>query len=163
MVALSGRSWRLAPALEAAWREANGLAPGRSKRSDGSIGDAAHRARSSRHNPEGGFVHALDLTHDPSGGFDAHGHARSIAARRDPRVRLLISRGQVWDRARGWRRYSGSNPHDTHVHIEVQPTSKAREDTAPWFAAVPLLVEPEIGIDPQLPIDPVPSPKEKLG
>ena len=81
MTVHSGRGWRLAPSLIAFEQEANRLAPRRSQASDGSIGDAAHRARVSDHNPDGGWVHGLDLTHDPRGGFDAHAHGRSIAAR----------------------------------------------------------------------------------
>lgn len=144
MVGLAGRGWVLAPSLEAAWREANRRAPRRSKLSDGSIGDAAHASRASFHNPAGGFVHALDLTHDPAGGFDAHGLAKTIAARRDPRVRKLISQGRVWEASTGrWRRYHGSNPHNTHLHIEVHQTGRARNDLSPWFDAAVTFPTPE--------------------
>ena len=137
MVAVAGRGWKLAPSLEAAWREANRIAPGRSRISDGSIGDAAHSARTSDHNPDRGWVDALDLTHDPAGGFDAHGHARQIAARRDPRVHYIISNRRIWNSRRaseGWRNYTGSNPHNRHIHISI--LDSGRGDTSPWFGAV---------------------------
>lgn len=39
--------------------------PGRSRRGDGWIGDAAHQARKSDHNPDGrGWVHAIDIDAD---------------------------------------------------------------------------------------------------
>ena len=137
MVAHQGRGWRLAPSLIAAENQANTLAPRRSQASDGSIGDTAHSARASDHNPAGGWVHAIDLTHDPRGGFDAHAQVRGIAARRDPRVKYLISAGEIWDPKRGWRRYTGENRHDKHAHISIWPTAAARNDVRPWFTGAP--------------------------
>lgn len=146
MTVHSGRGWRLAPSLIAFEQEANRLAPRRSQASDGSIGDAAHRARVSDHNPDGGWVHGLDLTHDPRGGFDAHAHGRSIAARRDPRVAYLISNGQIWTPDRGWQRYTGPNPHRTHLHTSLHHTPAARNDTGlwlPWVTGSPVMLPPK--------------------
>lgn len=137
MTVHSGRGWRLAPSLIALEDEANRLAPRRSQRSDGSIGDRSHRNRRSKHNPSGGWVHALDLTHDPRGGFDAHAHARAIAARNDARVENIISNRMIWSAGRGWRRYTGSNPHTSHAHIDVHETNAARNNTTPWLGAPP--------------------------
>ena len=140
MVAVAGRYWKLAPSLVAAVREANRIAPRRSKATDGSLGDRAHSHRVSDHNPANGYVHALDLTHDPRGGFDAHAHGDAIKARMDPRVKYLISRGRIWTPSVSphWRRYTGSNPHNSHLHISVHGTQNGRFNTAPWFSAVPL-------------------------
>lgn len=136
MVAHSGRGWKLAPALIALEDEANRLAPRRSKGSDGSIGDLAHQARDSDHNPSGGFVYGIDLTHDPRGGFDAHAHVRDIARRKDPRVKYLISLGQFWKPdGKGWRTYTGSNRHDKHAHVSL--LSSARNNLSPWLRASP--------------------------
>lgn len=135
MVAHSGPGWRLAPSLIAMEREADRLAPGRNRASDGSIGDSAHAARISDHNPSDGIVHALDLTHDPAGGFDAHSRARQLAARRDPRLKYVISRGQIWNRRHGWRRYVGTNPHNSHAHFSV--TDESIADISPWFVGAP--------------------------
>lgn len=135
MVAHSGPGWRLAPTLVAMEREADRMAPRRSRISDGSIGDSAHAARVSDHNPSDGFVHALDLTHDPAGGFDAHAHARQVAARGDRRAKYIISRGEIWNPRNGWRRYVGANPHHAHAHFSVTDESVA--DVSPWFVGTP--------------------------
>lgn len=132
-VAHQGKGWRLAPSLIALETDADLLAPRRSRASDGSIGDAAHAARKSDHNVSGGWVHALDLTHDPAGGFDAHTWARRIAERRDPRVKYLISQRRIWMPGTGWSAYGGENPHDKHAHISVLHTDAARNDLSPWL------------------------------
>ena len=133
MTVHAGRGWRLAPSLIALEAEANRLAPRRSQASDGSIGDSAHRHRKSDHNPSGGIVHAIDLTADPRGGFDAHAHGRAIAARRDPRVAYLISNRQIWEPATGWRRYDGENPHTKHLHVSIAHSRSAENDTSTWL------------------------------
>lgn len=142
MVAHSGRGWSLAPCLIALEHEADSLAPGRSRESDGSIGDIRHQGESfSDHNPDGGYVHALDLTHDPAGGFDAHAHARAVADRRDPRVKYIISQGRIWDPVRGWHAYVGTNRHDHHAHWSVLHTQNARNNLQRWLT--PAVVSPK--------------------
>jgi len=140
MVAHSGRGWSLAPCLIALEHEADSLAPGRSRESDGSIGDAEHASRSSDHNPDGGYVHALDLTHDPAHGFDAHAHARATADRPDPRIKYVITQGRIWDPVRGWHAYTGANRHDHHAHWSVLHTQNARNNLERWL--VPVIVTP---------------------
>lgn len=153
-VSHSGRGWRLAPSLIAMEAEADRLAPHRSKVSDGSIGDAAHRARGSKsdHNPEGGWVTALDLTHDPRGGWDAHARARQLAARRDPRIDYIISNREIWDLGRGWRRYTGPNGHTQHAHFSIFNTATARGITDPFW--------PAAGTPPRPPGTPAPALEE---
>ncbi|MFZ4431653.1 MAG: hypothetical protein ACOYOQ_00500 [Microthrixaceae bacterium] len=119
--------------------EADALAPRRSKAADGSIGDASHQAQgsASEHNPDAnGIVRALDLTHDPAGGFNAHGWADVLANRGDRRIKYLISRGRIWNPSRdapgAWRRYTGSNPHNSHLHISVTPEGATALRS--WFA-----------------------------
>jgi hypothetical protein len=133
MTAHSGRGWNLARSLIALEHEADTLAPHRNRASDGSIGDIAHSQRTSDHNVDDGWCHALDLTHDPAGGFDAHAHARRTAANRDPRIKYVISQRQIWDPARGWHPYSGTNPHDHHAHWSVWHTPAARDNLSPWL------------------------------
>lgn len=70
--------------------EANRIAPGRRKSSDGMLGDAAHRASGGDHNPDAaGVVHAVDISQsmpgtpywEPQfGQFDVHQKQRDIAA-----------------------------------------------------------------------------------
>ena len=148
-------AWRLAPALVALRDEADELAPNRSRESDGTIGDPSHAARSSDHNPDrDGWVDALDLTHDPAGGFDAHAWADHIAARGDHRVSYLISRGRIHNPGRDkpgrWRPYPGANRHDKHLHVSVLDAH--RHDTRPWLTGTPSPPpnpEPGPQVDPQ--------------
>jgi len=137
-------SWRVARSLLALRRQVDARAPRRSKASDGTIGDAAHASRSSDHNPwvrDGamGVVTAMDVTHDPANGCDAGALAESILASQDVRVKYVI-----WNRriassyetggvaAWIWRPYSGTNPHNKHVHISVLAEKAAFDSEAAW-------------------------------
>lgn len=138
----SGRGWRLAPALIAMEAEADRIAPRRRRTSDGSIGDQAHASRKSDHNPSGGFVHALDLSHDPAGGFDAHARAREVARNVtngvERRIKYIISNRQIFSRKSDgwkWRSYTGANGHTQHAHFSIE--ASGRNDTSPFFASVP--------------------------
>lgn len=159
-VAKVGRGWSLVPSLVALEAEADRLAPGRRRVSDGSIGDAAHADRVSDHNPSGGWVHAIDLTDDPKGGFDAHAHARRVVARKDRRIKYVISNRRIYGPGSrfGWAGgpYSGANPHTAHAHFSVLPTSVGRFDVSPWFGAS----APQPG--PPNPNSEVPSPPKFL-
>lgn len=139
-VAKVGRGWSLVPSLVALEAEADRLAPGRRRVSDGSIGDAAHADRVSDHNPSGGWVHAIDLTDDPRGGFDVHAMAQRVIARRDPRIKYVISNRRIYGPGSryGWAGgpYTGANPHTAHAHFSVLPTSVGRFDVSPWFPVV---------------------------
>ncbi len=123
-------SWHAAPSLLALLRQVDAMAPNRSKASDGIIGDAAHAARVSDHNPNTrGVVCAVDITHDPKGGCDANRIAEALRASRDSRIhyviwnrRIFSSTTQPWT----WRTYAGESPHTEHIHISV------RDDEAPW-------------------------------
>jgi len=122
-----------APAAARLLAEATQRWPGRSRSSDGILSSAAHKLQ----NPRSGhdFGNAVDLTHDPEHGCDAHALAGLVMQRRDPRVRFVIARGRIWSRDRyndGWRPYAGRNPHETHAHFELDPTR--RDDTGPWFS-----------------------------
>lgn len=154
MVAHAGKGWRLAPSLIALEAEANLLAPRRSKRSDGSIGDLAHASRASDHNPAGGWVHGLDLTHDPSGGYDAHAQARRIAARRDIRINYIISNGMIWYyRTNQWQKYYGANKHTSHAHYSINRNAASRNNASRWHTEV--VVQPP----PPEVLPPTPTPE----
>jgi len=131
----SGSGWKLNPTLIALEAEVDRLAPGRKKASDGSIGDAAHAARTSDHNPAGGLVNAIDITHDPAGGFDAAALYNAIVARKDPRVKYVIFNRQTAGpgTSAGWggKVYTGDNPHTSHIHVSVY--AAAAGDTSPWL------------------------------
>ena len=119
-----------APACKAALAQATVLWPNRSRLSDGIMGDLRHQQFPSDHNDGNAF----DLTDDPAHGCDAHALVRELVARRDPRLKYVISRGQIWSAllaAKGWRRYTGENPHIKHAHVSI--TWAARGDTSPWW------------------------------
>jgi hypothetical protein len=103
--------------------------PDRDKRSDGWIGDARHSATKSDHNPDklsGGVVRALDVDCDLGGpannAFYLADQLRTLA-KTDKRISYIIfnhkiaSRISLWK----WRKYRGSNPHTSHVHISFTP------------------------------------------
>lgn len=135
MVAVAGRGWRLAPSLVALINETDRLYPNRSTASDGSIGDTAHAARTSDHNPAYGWVTAIDLTDDKAHGCDADRLGNHLIATRDPRVKYVIRNREIAGGYTGWRwrRYTGSNAHFSHTHISIHNTATARNDLRRWW------------------------------
>jgi len=132
-------SWRLAKSLEILRAQFNERYPKRSKKADGSIGDAAHASRDSDHNPwvkdgKTGVVTALDITHDPENGVDTYKVADHMRTKRDPRVKYIISNGRICSADRGWewRPYTGKNKHSQHVHISVKSDKVLYDDIVPW-------------------------------
>jgi len=140
-------AWRVARSLGGTGKdgllgEVNASAPQRSKVSDGAIGDQAHNARTSDHNPCGccGIVCARDFTNDPRGGFDAYAFAdwlaKRCAAGLEPRVKYIISNRRIASGmgqghpAGRWRPYSGKNPHTKHTHVSVR--HEHADDAGPW-------------------------------
>lgn len=147
---------RVAPAAQSILNQASALWPRRSKASDGTIGDKAHRLRRSDHNPDRtGVVLAADLTHDPRNGVDAHAWARWLATRNDRRVKYIISNGQVWYPRKGWRKYRGSNKHTKHVHVSIN--KPYQNDTSPWFAGFKAGTVPAPAPTPAPPAPPQPT------
>lgn len=138
-------AWRVAESLVMLRSQINAKYPGRSKASDGTIGDAAHATRSSDHNPwvrdkSGmGVVTALDITHDPRVGLDAGALAEVLRAIRDPRIKYIISNRRIcsYDRGWAWRPYSGANAHTQHVHISVREVPALFDSVTPWVLNIP--------------------------
>jgi hypothetical protein len=119
-------SWSLAGSLVQLRREVDNAFPNRSTISDGTIGDAAHSARQSDHNPdEFHVVRAMDITRDVRDGIDiADNLAEWLRAKRDPRVKYVIFNRRIFSSSIEpwkWRPYSGLNEHTHHVHISVMP------------------------------------------
>lgn len=124
----------LAPSLVELRDEIDEKWPKRDKASDGWVGDTSHQARKSDHNPDwasGGVVRALDIDVD---GIDRLKLVKELIG--DPRVWYVISNRIIYSRTYGWaaRRYTGSNPHTSHVHVSIMHTRKAENDTSRWFA-----------------------------
>lgn len=140
-------TWRLAYALDELLDELNARFPARDKASDGTIGDAAHAARSSDHNPwvkdgKVGVVTAVDITDDAEGTVkDIAVWARDIVIeRRDARVKYLIHKGRMWrsyDKPGipAWTPapYAGLNDHEHHLHISVKPERSLYDSRDQWL------------------------------
>lgn len=132
-------AWELAPALKALISDVNQEWPNRSKALDGTIGDAAHAARKSEHNPNrepgddvpDGYVTAADITAE---GINT-GRLIDVLIR-DPRVWYVIHKGRIYSRTYGFadRAYTGSNPHTGHIHVSLVQTRKACDDQSDWLA-----------------------------
>jgi hypothetical protein len=128
--------------------------PNRSVKSDGMIGDAAHAATKSEHNPDpDGTVRAFDVTHDPVGGVDCHKLAAQLVTSRDSRILYVIWNGRIARSypkpgipAWSWARYTGTDPHTNHLHLSV--TVAGATNTRPWriVAPVPTQEDPLAGI-----------------
>lgn len=131
-------SYYLIPSLVALVHEVNARWPKRDTTSDGWIGDLAHQARPSSHNPDyahGGAVRAVDIDVDDNDPV-TNLRAKVISATRgDPRVWYVISNGVIWSRTHGWaaRKYLGPNPHTKHVHVSAVEDRATWTDTSPWF------------------------------
>lgn len=86
----------------------------------GFLGDQAHASVPSDHNPNAeGVVCALDI--GPGGGLDIHALADNIASNPQPDLKYIISNRRIaeWQYDFQWREYTGSDPHDTHIHVSV--------------------------------------------
>jgi peptidoglycan hydrolase-like protein with peptidoglycan-binding domain len=131
-------SWRVAKSLDVLLKQVNEQAPGRSKVSDGSIGDEKHQASKSDHNKNAaGVVQARDFTHDPADGFDSYKFSETLRTKKDPRIKYVISNYRIFSGNAGpspwvWRKYTGSNPHSMHGHVSVVDDAKSYDDASEW-------------------------------
>jgi hypothetical protein len=121
---------RATPAAIAVLRQATAISPSRKKASDGLLPSKAHINQSPNSDHNTGF--AVDLTHDPKHGIDCFDIFEKL--KEDARVKYLIFQGKIWSKERakqGNRVYSGSNPHNKHLHISIN--DGMGKDTSPWF------------------------------
>lgn len=129
--------WRLARSLEVLADEIEAVAPGTTV---WTIGDQAHQAGPSDHNPtSAGVVCAIDVLGDR--GLDLDDFAGRVVASRHRALKYVIWNRRIWSAAYpGWRQYTGSNPHSTHVHVSVGQGPDGRstgpyDDRSPWGIA----------------------------
>ena len=115
------------PAAIAVLRQATKISPSRMKASDGLLPSKEHQAQNPNSDHNTGL--AVDLTHDPARNIDCHDIYEQL--KRDKRVKYLIFKGQIWMPGRGDKPYTGSNPHNKHLHISIK--DNCGEDTSPWF------------------------------
>ena len=125
---------RATPAAIAVLRQATALWPKRKKASDGLLPSRAHVKQNPNSDHNSGF--AVDLTHDPKRGV--YCQVIYTELQKDPRVKYLIFKGRIWSNEKGERKYTGSNPHNSHLHISIKETCGC--DTSPWF---PWLAKPK--------------------
>src|SRR4051794_22225836 len=89
-------NWRKAKSLDTLLQQVNEMYPGRDKSSDGSIGDLAHSARKSDHNPnKAGVVTAIDIDADLSDTQKVSVLVGKLRNSRDPRIKYIIYSGQI--------------------------------------------------------------------
>jgi murein L,D-transpeptidase YcbB/YkuD len=112
--------WRLAKSIVKLRDQINAAYPNRNKVSDGTVGDLAHRSRSSDHNPNSqGVVAAIDITHDAANG--PSGFDLRMKLIKDARCKYVIFNGLIWKARTGkWENYKGANPHKHHLHLSVK-------------------------------------------
>lgn len=144
---------RATPAAIAVLRQATELWPKRKKASDGLLPSKAHVKQSPNSDHNSGF--AVDLTHDSASGV--YCQVIYTELQKDPRVKYLIFKGRIWSKEKGDRVYTGSNPHNSHLHISIKET--CGNDTSPWF---PWLAKPKTinKVKAKFP-KPLPKKKEK--
>lgn len=158
------QSWRLAESIKIFRDQVNALAPNRSRASDGTIGDAAHAATKSEHNPEDhdsnpatpGVVRAIDITHDVAGGMDCQTLVDMLVANKDPRILYIIFNGRMWrsyakPNIQPWvpAPYTGSNKHTKHMHLSVVADPALFDSPAAWRLTPPVVstTQPAPGTD----------------
>lgn len=138
--------WVVDKGLDRLLAQINAKAPGRRKDSDGSIGDAAHQSRDSDHNPESPpppgnpdhQVDARDFTQDPEHGADMGPISEAIRQSQDRRVSYVIFNRRIFSSYRStggreawaWGSYTGSDPHENHMHVSVNDTH--HDETQDW-------------------------------
>jgi hypothetical protein len=117
-------NWKLSKSAVQLREQIDDNYPERSRKSDGTIGDARHSARKSDHNPDkNGWVRAIDITADLGVSIDETSdlveQIRKYAKRaKNKRINYIIYNGRIaspilnWK----WRKYRGSNPHKAHFH-----------------------------------------------
>lgn len=119
--------------------------PKRDKRSDGWIGDAAHRARQSDHNPDSrGIVHAIDIDENLGAGRLRNGRqAKQLADELiayaksglpgSKRIKYVVYENKLASgtyRSTWWKWRPGNWGHTMHIHVSF--TSAADDDGRPY-------------------------------
>ena len=158
------QSWKLAPSLVQLRKEIKGRWPTRQRSLDGSIGDAAHRARVSEHNPDSnGIVRAIDIDVRSNGKYSKEiANAILDAVIKDPRIHYVVHNRKIYSRTYGWvKRNFGGIAHENWIHVSLRNNSsnsatpselaQSANDTSKWFSSAPT----------SSPEKPKPKPKPK--
>jgi hypothetical protein len=140
--------WVLTKGLQNLRAQVNAAFPNRDHASDGAIGDLAHMAGTSGHNPDDtpgssaeyndhdGIreVRAWDMDSDlRTPGVTAQqvvDHLRALPGI-SARLRYLIYNRKIYEASNGWkpRAYTGPSPHTEHIHFSGARSQAADNDT----------------------------------
>jgi hypothetical protein len=143
---------RPARSLKVLQAEADAFDPHRAEASDGMIGDARHQAENGPHGPGSGSDHnpwvrdaagvgvvrAEDITNDPALALaDVAERIRARAAAGTlPQVTgggYVILNGRITaEDFTGWRAYTGSDPHVSHMHVSTSLQQGQYDLETPW-------------------------------
>jgi len=110
---------------------------------DGTLGDAKHDSKSDHTPDAAGWVRAVDidadLTDHKSESIYLANQIRAFA-KSDPakRISYVIHNHKIASRILNWkwRKYTGSNPHTSHIHISF---NKGKADNDGSFFEIPML------------------------
>jgi hypothetical protein len=140
--------WILTAGLQNLRSQVNAAFPGRDRTSDGTIGDAAHQAETSSHNPDDTAgstpewngdpdstpeVRAWDMDSDLHAGVTAQqlvDHLRALSGLSSV-IRYMIYNRRIYRASNGWAAedYSGPSAHTEHVHFTGAFTQAADNNT----------------------------------
>ena len=120
--------------------------PDRDRRSDsGAYSDPKHRARKSDHNPdEKNWVHAYDCDRDlhPRSKPDLMPYLvdqlrLACKSKTEKRISYIIFDGRICSHLLNWkwRKYTGANKHNHHVHFSFKKEAQLRGE----FHQIPML------------------------
>ena len=150
---------RPAKSLTVLLDQVNARWPTRAKGNDGMLASAQHTAQNptSDHEARNGVVHALDITKDLPRGVDSRAIAQALLNSRDPRIKYIISNGEMarayaktgtvpWQ----WSKYTGPDDHSHHMHLSVVDDPALADSRLPWnIDAAPPATEPKPTAPPQ--------------
>ncbi|BCJ62797.1 peptidoglycan-binding domain-containing protein [Micromonospora endophytica] len=130
-------NWYLNQALTNFRKAVDSAYPKRDKRSDGTIGDAAHQGTTSDHNPDpDGSVDAWDMDVEVNGVGQPYREdverLKKVFEEHESSQYWIHDR-QIANRSYGWTRriYTGSSPHAEHVHWNTRESHE--RSTMPWI------------------------------
>ncbi|HEX2551621.1 MAG TPA: hypothetical protein VHK64_08510 [Nocardioidaceae bacterium] len=159
--------WALTKGLQNLRNQVNAAFPDRDKASDGTIGDAAHQAETSSHNPDDTpgstpewngdpdndpEVRAWDMDSDLSmHGVDAQDvvdHIRHLPGVSNV-LRYIIYNRKIYKASNGWtaQDYTGASAHTEHIHFTGAFTQSADNNTSFDFHLEDLVALDQSDID----------------
>lgn len=160
-------AWYLNRSLTTFRDAVNEAYPKRKKHSDGTIGDRAHAASVSEHNPDwDGSVDAWDMDVNLLGGSTATGTKAEKDEveklieefKKQPFAQLVIWDGHIYNRDIGnWRKrtYSGKNKHTQHVHFQSRQAREKLSYTGDLTEEETIVDAPVTGKDGKVTIQPI--------